>query len=95
MGMRWWCNYLPIHQVPLRTNTFSGGTPHSPLKSRLRSNSPVPRKPNLLCCHTRNSAEPGRYSHRSTALPRSKRLLKSRSEKVNAGAAPAASGSTV
>ena len=51
--------------------------------------------PERCCVHTKNIVEPGRYSHRSTAVPRSERLVKFGSPKLNGAAGPAPSGSTV
>src|SRR5687768_8372036 len=65
--------YLPIHHVPFTTNTFSGLVFHSSPMSFPKSKSPFGWNPKRLCCHTKNSAEPGRYSQRTTALPRSER----------------------
>src|SRR5215203_4349856 len=66
-----------------------------------RNASPVLNSPskgwNALrcCCQTKKSADPGRYSHRTTALPRSDCTLKSGFEIANDGAGPLPSGSTV
>src|SRR5947208_6332446 len=47
-----------------------------------------------LCVHTKNSVEPGLYSQRSTALPRSDLKLKSGLPNENGCTGPAPSGST-
>src|SRR6266550_1486784 len=44
----------------------------------------------LLRVQTRNSVDPGRYSQRSTALPRRERKVKVGSERVSVGAPPPA-----
>src|SRR5687767_1836649 len=46
------------------------------------------------CCHTKKRADPGRYSHRTTAFPRRECVLKSGLLIVNGDAGPAPSGST-
>src|SRR5688572_31640875 len=47
-----------------------------------------------LRVQTTKIVEPGRYSHRSTALPRSERNVKLGSPNVNVGAGPPPSAST-
>jgi len=63
--------------------------------SREKSRSPTVALWLRAWVQTTNIVEPGRYSQRSTALPRSERKLKLGSLNVNGCAGPPASGSTV
>ena len=61
--------------------------------SRPSSESPFGWMSERRCCHTRYMVEPGRYSQRRTALPRSDWLLKSWFSTVKMAAGPLPSGS--
>src|SRR5438128_11770208 len=52
---------------------------------RWKAKSPMSSTSCRVWVHTKNSVEPGRYSQRSTALPRSDRRLKSGSEGAAVG----------
>jgi len=52
---------------------------------RWKAKSPMSSTSCRVWVHTKNSVEPGRYSQRSTALPRSDRKLKSGSEGAAVG----------
>src|SRR5687767_2632636 len=75
---------------------LSGCAPKSAARSLEKSKSPSGALDDRFCCHTKYSVEPGRYSHRSTALPRRERKLKSGSpNEIGCAAVPAPSASTV
>src|SRR5688500_839496 len=75
---------------------LSGCAPKRADRSRVKSKSPSGALDDLFCCQTKYSVEPGRYSQRSTALPRNDRKLKSGSPKeIGVAAVPAPSASTV
>src|SRR5687767_15875479 len=58
-------------------NTSCAGACGSALKSRRRLKSPTPATAERFSFHTTYNADPGRNSHRTTALPRTLRKLKS------------------
>ena len=62
--------YRPIQYVAFTRKTFVGTVLKIPLTSRPALKSPIGSKSLRRCCHTTNSADPGRYSHLTTALPR-------------------------
>src|SRR5437868_4707624 len=72
---------------------LSGCASKSADRSRPRLKSPNGAVSLRLCVHTRNNVEPGRYSHRNTAFPRSERKLKSGLVMTNELAGPGPSGS--
>ena len=75
---------------------LSGCASNSALRSRLKLKLPIGSVSDLFCCHTKYNVEPGRYSHRITALPRSERKLKFGSLKEKRSArVPAPSASIV
>src|SRR5687768_3808370 len=75
---------------------LSGCAPNNALRSLEKSKSPSGALDDLFCCHTKYSVDPGRYSQRNTALPRSERKLKSGSpNEMGVAAVPAPSASTV
>src|SRR5687767_11193823 len=67
---------------------LSGCALNRAFRSRPKSKLPIGAVSDLFCCHTKKSVEPGRYSHRTTALPRSARKLKSGSKTLNDAAGP-------
>src|SRR5688500_14108429 len=86
--------YLANQYVAFTRNTLLGCVKMS-LRSRPARNSPSYGSNALrICCHTKNNVEPGRYSHLTTALPRSDWNRKSGLATVKDGAAPFPSGST-
>jgi hypothetical protein len=64
-------------------------------KGRASPNAPSASTSSASGVHTKNRVEPGRYSHRKTALPRSEANRKSGFPNENGSAAPPPSGSTV
>src|ERR1043166_2428248 len=86
--------YRLSHQFILTSNTSAAGVP--PQRSP-RPENPSKRgtvsDPEQSRVHTKNSVEPGRYSHRSTALPRSERSPKLGSVTRTGGRGPGPSGS--
>src|SRR5437763_7490052 len=75
--------------------TFVGTVRKISPTSRLALKSPTGSNPLRDCCHTKNRAYPGRYSHRTTALPTKFLMLNVGSPNWNEGDGPAPSGSTV
>src|SRR5512133_1023139 len=88
-------DYRASHQFIFTRKMLSGRVAVSARASRPRSNSPEASLLLRDCVQTKKSVEPGRYSHRKTALPRSDRTLKFGLPMLNEEAAPAPSGSTV
>src|SRR5690348_7493952 len=87
--------HRPIQKFTFTWNRSTGLSLKIALVALPKSKSPTGSNPVRCCVHTKYTVDPGRYSHRSTALPRSDRVVKSGSAKENAGAGPAPSGSTV
>src|SRR5690348_9093164 len=74
---------------------LSGCASNRPRTSRENERSPFGATSLRDCVHTRKMVEPGRYSQRNTAFPRSERKLKFGSLNENGLAGPVPSGSTV
>src|SRR5260221_365812 len=72
---------------------FAEGPRNSAPASLPKSMVPRPSDDSPLRVHTTKIVDPGRYSHRSTAFPRSERNVKSCGEMTNPAAGPAPSGS--
>src|SRR6266536_4088955 len=84
-----------FHQyVALIMKMFSAGARNIRPTDEPNRKSPTSSKSDRLWVHTKYSVDPGMYSQRSTALPRSDLKLKSGLPKDNGCAGPAPSGST-
>src|SRR5437868_14644520 len=87
--------YLANQYVAFTRNVFEG-RPNISRVSRPKRKSPSSGvNARRSCCHTKNRAEPGRYSQRITALPRSDCVRKSGLLIENAADGPVPSGSTL
>src|SRR4051812_35663233 len=68
--------YFESQYTAFTRKMFDGRSRKMALTSRLASKLKTSSTPLRSCCQTRKSADPGRYSHRITALPRRECTLK-------------------
>ena len=83
------------HQLALTRKMLSGRAANRASRSRTKASVPNAASADRDCVHATYSTDPGRYSHRNTAFPRSDCELKSGLLIANGAAGPALSGSTV